>query len=185
MKVIISHDVDHITIFEHLTKDLIIPKFILRSSLELLWKNINFREYLLRFNDILKNKWNNIEKLMDFDEKMGIPSTFFVGVNNGLGMSYNLEQSEFWIRRIKERGFDVGVHGIAFDNFDEMQKEYLTFKELSGMDSFGIRMHYLRVGDETLKNLSKFGICLILQCLKQRTPIKLIICGNSLYILWM
>ncbi len=32
MKIIISHDVDHITVLEH-NRDLIIPKFIVRSFL--------------------------------------------------------------------------------------------------------------------------------------------------------
>ena len=35
MKVIISHDIDHITAREHLT-DTIIPKFIIRNKIELL-----------------------------------------------------------------------------------------------------------------------------------------------------
>jgi len=40
MKVIISHDIDHITVFEH-KKDLILPEFILRSSVELLLGSVS------------------------------------------------------------------------------------------------------------------------------------------------
>jgi hypothetical protein len=43
MKIIISHDIDHITVFEH-KKDLIIPKFIIRSFIELGLGYISFSE---------------------------------------------------------------------------------------------------------------------------------------------
>ena len=156
MKVIISHDIDHITVFEH-KKDLIIPKFILRSSAELLFGSVSKREYYYRFKEFLRNKWNNIEELMDFDEKKNIPSTFFIGVSNGLGLSYSLDHSEYWIKKIIKCGFDVGIHGIAYDDIDEMKREFSIFREISGLDYFGIRMHYLRHNDKTYTYLAEIG----------------------------
>jgi len=156
MKVIISHDVDHITVWEH-KKDLIIPKFLARNSIELVNKSISGREYLLRLKDILNNKWQNIGELMKFDKQSGIPSTFFVGVNNGLGLSYSLESAKYWVKKILENGFDVGVHGIAYNNFNDMKKEFEIFKQISGLEKFGIRMHYLRNDTKTLELLSEIG----------------------------
>jgi len=104
MKIIIYHDIDHITVFEH-KKDLIIPKFIIRSFIELGLGYISFSELGLRFRDILKNKWNNIEELMAFSIENNVPATFFIGVNNGRCLSYSLEDSKFWINKIKEKGF--------------------------------------------------------------------------------
>jgi peptidoglycan/xylan/chitin deacetylase (PgdA/CDA1 family) len=156
MKIIISHDVDHITAWEH-KKDLIIPKFLARSSIELVNRGITGKEYLLRLKDIINNKWQNIRELMEFDKQNGIPSTFFVGVSNGLGLSYPLEIAKLWVKNVLKEGFDVGVHGIAYNEFNEMKKEFEIFKQISGQKKFGIRMHYLRNDRSTLKLLSKIG----------------------------
>ncbi len=156
MKVIISHDVDHITVWEH-KKDLIIPKFTVRSSIELFIGSISFREYFLRFKELAKNKWQNLEELMEFDRGEQIPSTFFIGAANGIGLSYSLRNAEFWVKKIIEKGFNVGVHGIAFNDLKGIKKEYETFKQISGLSKFGIRIHYLRYSTVTLKFLSEVG----------------------------
>ena len=156
MKIIVSHDVDHITASEHIT-DLIIPKFIIRTNIEFLKRKISVKEHFLRSKNILKNKWNNILETMDFDEKNNIPSTFFVGVNNGIGLNYNLELAEKWINKIINNGFDCGVHGIAYKTQEDINQEYNIFKNISGLDKFGIRMHYLRHNKDTYRKLSKAG----------------------------
>jgi len=156
MKAIVSHDVDHITIWEH-NKDLIVLKFLARSSIELINKSISIKEYLLRLKDILNNKWQNVEELMTFDKENGVNSTFFVGVSNGLGLSYSLKNAQYVIKNILKEGFDVGVHGISYNNLDDMKKEYEVFKQISGEEKIGIRMHYLRSDKITLELLSKIG----------------------------
>ncbi len=155
MKAILSHDIDHITVWEH--KDLIVPKFLIKSTIEVFSQSIGFKDYILRYRDLLKNKWQNIEELIEFNKKEGIASTFFIGVNNGVGLVYSLDNAKKWANKITKLGFDVGVHGIAFDNFKDMKKEYDTFKDISNLKSFGIRMHYLRNDKSTLENLSKCG----------------------------
>ncbi len=156
MKIIISHDVDHITVWEH-NRDLIIPKFIVRSSIELVSGKISFKEYFFRFKELTKNKWQNLEELIEFDKGEQIPSTFFIGTAKCVGLSYSLKNAEFWIKEIAQRGFDVGVHGIAFNDLKGIKKEYETFKQISGLSKFGIRMHYLRNSTDTLKFLSEVG----------------------------
>ena len=156
MKIIVSHDVDHITAWEH-KKDLIIPKLAVRSSIELVIGKIGFMEYLLRFKELAKNKWQNLEELMGFDEENKVRSTFFIGVKNGLGLSYSLDNAKYWTEKIVERGFDAGVHGLAFNNYDDIKDEYDTFGNLSGLKKFGIRIHYVRKSEDTLKFLDKAG----------------------------
>jgi len=156
MKAIISHDVDHITVWEH-NRDLIIPKFVVRNIIELFYGTISCEEFALRFKDILRNKWQNIEELMAFDKSLGVESTFFVGVANGMGLRYSIELAEFWTHTILANGFDVGVHGIAYKDPELIKSEFDTFKELSGLKNFGIRMHYLRADQHTLILLNKAG----------------------------
>lgn len=156
MEVIISHDVDHITVWEH-KKDLIIPKFLIRNMIELTSGIISGKECGLRFASLFKNKWHNIKELIDFDGKECVPSTFFIAVNKALGLCYSIKDAEFWIKKILQNKFDIGLHGIAFDNFEDIKNEYNIFKKISKLDDFGIRMHYLRNDDNTVEYLNNAG----------------------------
>jgi len=158
MKIIISHDIDHLGVKEHIFKDLIIPKYIFWSILEFIKGKISlktfFRKIIGLFN---KNAWNNLKELLEFDKLSGVNSTFFVAVNNGKGLSYSQKQAKAAIDLIKKYQFNIGVHGICYDNYGGIKKEYNDFKKISGLNNFGIRMHYLRLNQETLKNLVKIG----------------------------
>ena len=171
MKIIISHDVDHITAWEH-KKDLIIPKFLARNMIELTSGAISGKECCLRFTSIFKNKWHNIEELIDFDRIESIPSTFFVAVDNALGLHYSLKNAELWIKKILQKRFDIGLHGIAFDNYEDIENEYNTFKKISKLNYFGIRMHYLRNNDNTLEYLNNAGYIFDSTLYKFQNPFK-------------
>jgi len=156
MKIIISHDVDHITVKEHLN-DTILVKFLIRSKIELLSGKISIKEYGLRLKRIFQNKWQNINEIIDFNNQNSIPSTLFVGVNNGVGLNYSIELAREMIAQILSKGADCGVHGINYDTIEGIQKEYDLFEQISGLNNFGIRMHYLRNEESTIDNISKAG----------------------------
>lgn len=156
MKIIISHDVDNLNASEHFC-DLIIPKFIIRSKIELLTGKITWVEFFSRMNELFSNKWNRLEDIIDFNKNNNIPATFFVGVNNGLGLKYSLEKATVAVKLIQSNGFEVGVHGISFDNLDAVKKEFETFAKIVGHENFGIRIHYLRNDENTLYFLSNVG----------------------------
>ncbi len=156
MKVIVSHDVDHITFWEH-RKDLIIPKFFVRNAIECATGNISFSEMMRRFGPVCSNRWHRLPELIAFDLAEKIPSTFFFGMNNGCNLNYSLRNASFWIQYAADHGFDVGVHGIGYHNSEEIRKEFSSFKTISGKTGFGIRMHYLRQTIDTLKYLSEAG----------------------------
>jgi len=156
MNIIISHDVDHITAWEHL-KSLILPKLIARALIERMTGFISWPEFGSRIGDVFRNSLHNIEDLLTFDREREIPSTFFIAVRRGRSLNYTARDAEHWIRRILETGFDVGVHGIAFDDRAEIKKEYDFFHERSRIDAFGIRIHYLSLTDRTLDYLSEAG----------------------------
>ncbi len=156
MKIIISHDVDHLHVSEHFS-DLIIPKFIVRAKIEFLIGKISLGELFSRMGELFGNKWNRIEDIIAFNKQHQIPATFFVGVNNGLGLNYPLHKAEIAIKLIQSHGCEVGVHGISFDNQVDVQKEFDTFAKIIGHKEFGIRMHYLRNNSNTLNYLSEAG----------------------------
>lgn len=157
MKAIISHDIDHITVTEHLLKDSIVPKFLIRSGIELLNGKISFSEYLGRHGELIKNKWHNIEELIAFNKANQIPSSFFIGVQNGLGLSYSKAAMLHWTRVILNSGSEIGLHGIEFDSQEKIDLEFNAFKDLSGLTKFGTRMHYVRQNAHTFHYMQQAG----------------------------
>ncbi len=171
MKVIISHDVDHITFWEH-NRDLIIPKYIVQGFIELSLGRISVFEIVGRIKKIFQNKRHKLEELMRFNKENSIPSDFFVGVSNGKGLSYTIEDAELWIKKILLEGFDVGVHGISYARHNEIKNEYDTFKCLTNLKKFGIRMHYLRHNTNTLEFLNNVNYSFDCSIFEMKNPFK-------------
>ncbi len=156
MKIIVSHDVDHLFRNDHY-KDLIYPKLWVRSTIEVLKRKYGVKEYLYRNLTAFSKIRHKIPEVIEFDRSQGIPSTFFFGMANGLGMSYSLERAKPVIHYVAEQGFDVGVHGIAYSDKDKIKEEYERMKKILGRDDFGIRTHYVRFDDETFSLFNKTG----------------------------
>ena len=156
-KVIISHDVDHLYARDHWFRDLIYPKMWIRTTLELIKHDITGREWWLRNTSCFRKQRHNLEKLMDYDEKFGIRSAFFFGMNQALGMSYKPDEAKPVIQAVYDRGFQTGVHGIEYQNAEGIRKEYDTFYRLMGFAPCGIRMHYVRFDEQTFTRLSEAG----------------------------
>ncbi len=157
MKAIISHDIDHITVTEHLLSDLIVPKFLIRTNLELALGKISLTEYVSRWTDFLKNKWQNIDELITYNNVKQVPSSFFIGVKKGLGLNYSNELAVVWMEQILSRGCELNLHGINFNDIQVIKEEKDVFRKLCKQEAKGIRMHYVRSDQETLLKLSKTG----------------------------
>lgn len=157
IRVIVSHDVDHLFAKDHWFRDLIYPKMWIRTTIELIRHSITLKEWWLRNTSCFRKNRHHINELMDFDEQHGVPSTFFFGMSRGLGMSYKPDEAKSVIQSVYERSFAVGVHGIEYQNRDKMQQEYNTFVRITGFEPCGIRMHYVRFGETTFEKLSRIG----------------------------
>jgi peptidoglycan/xylan/chitin deacetylase (PgdA/CDA1 family) len=156
MKIIVSHDVDHLTVLEH-KKDLIVQKYIIRCLFETMNGSIGLKDLQNRLHEIGSNKWQNISEIIRYDRDHRIPATFFIALNNAKGLSYPRNKAIEWIRAIQAQHFDVGIHGIHYNHFQDMKNEYQLFSEASGSNRFGIRMHYLRSTPNTRRWLEKIG----------------------------
>ena len=173
MQAIVSHDIDHITLSEHYLNDLIVPKYFVRSKIEFLTGKISASELLLRYGDVFKNQWQHIETLHNFNKQNNVPTTYFIGVNKGVGLSYSLQQAQFWINKMIAMGCDVGVHGIEFENFEKINAEYQLFKTISKQNKVGTRMHYIRTNEHTFKNMAKAGYLFDSSEMSFRAPYKI------------
>lgn len=157
MKAIISHDIDHLTVSEHLLKDLIVPKFMVRTNIELTLGKIGLEEYFLRWNDFLKNKWQNIDELIAYNKSKNIPSTFFIGVDKGIGLNYNNTPAAIWIKRIIEQGEAIGIHGICYQTLERVIHEKERFEFVFKIKPKGMRMHYVKRNENTLNYFNEAG----------------------------
>ncbi|HRD40803.1 MAG TPA: hypothetical protein PLC65_19395 [Bacteroidia bacterium] len=157
MKAIISHDIDHITVSEHLLRDMIVPKFMVRTNIELALGKIGWQEYFLRWNDFLKNKWQNIDELISFNKTKNIPSTFFIGVDKGIGLNYSNSAAAVWVKRIIEQGATVGIHGICFQSLEKVKNEKQCFEKAFNIKPKGMRMHYVKRNENTLNYFNEAG----------------------------
>lgn len=156
MRLILSHDVDNLTRKEH-KNDLIAIKMVIRAFLEVFLFRINFSTFFARLKIIMKNNLNNIEELVAFDKKYNIKSTYFFATSNDNTLAYKAEATKPLIKHILENGLNVGMHGIAFDDYNKMNEEYNKFNELHGTENIGIRMHYLRRNDDTFSYMKNIG----------------------------
>lgn len=156
MKVILSHDVDNLTRKEH-KKDLIVLKMIIRAFLELFLFRINLSTFLNRFKCIITNNFTNISELVDFDVKYNTKATYFFATSNDNTLAYKSEDPIPYIKHILKNNLNIGIHGIAFNNFKDMKNEYDKFVDLHKINTIGIRMHYLRRNDNTLSYMKNIG----------------------------
>jgi peptidoglycan/xylan/chitin deacetylase (PgdA/CDA1 family) len=157
VKIIISHDVDHLYSADHWKHDLIIPKLWVRSFLHLCQRKIDINVFLRRIKYGFEKEWNHTREVLELDKSYGIPSTFFIGMSRGLGMSYSVKSAERVIHYIKGQGFDIGVHGVEYADYEKMAQEYKRFKTIVGDYLFGMRMHYVRKDETTLRKLDDLG----------------------------
>lgn len=156
MKIIVSHDVDHLYWSDHLT-DLFYPKLWVRETLAFIKGKISAKEWWKRMCIPFHRNLHHLDEITDFDKANGIPSTFFFGMANGLGMSYKRKKALGAIKMVQSKGFETGVHGIAFDDAEAMKAEYNAYHELTGSVPSGIRMHYVRYTNKTFEMLNQAG----------------------------
>lgn len=157
MKIIISHDVDHLYASDHVVKDLILEKLWVRSFLHLCRGKISLKTFLYRLTLLFHGRMHRIDEVMAFDRAHGVPSIFFFGMDNALGMSYSRKRATPEIQKVLKAGFDAGVHGVDYRDGEKIKAEHDAFQDLSGMGSFGLRNHYVRFEDDTFQKMAQAG----------------------------
>lgn len=157
MNVIVSHDIDHLTASEHYFRDLIVPKHLVRTKLEFLDGKISFAEVCNRYMELLRNKFHNLAELKAFNDAMGIPNTFFIGVRNGSGLSYPLHKAVLAATKLMENNCKVYLHGIHYETTALILQEKELFEKHLRTDAKGIRMHYIRKDEDTLSRFAEAG----------------------------
>ena len=146
MKIIVSHDVDHLFLTDHLL-DTFLPGLLLKSFKEYYNGDLSFKRLWDRFT---KMQLNQIKELHTFNKSKQVSETFFFGMRNALNLSYHFEKAEPFIQYLLNENVPIGLHGIAYNDKNQLQieMERLT-KLLGGKKISGIRNHYLRQSSNT------------------------------------
>lgn len=153
MKIIISHDVDHLYITEHL-KDTFLPGSLIRTFKSLTKSSIGIKQAFQRYSF----KVNRVQELHEFNKSHGVKETFFFGMRNGLNLSYNYQKAFPLIKYLVNENVLVGLHGQGYNNIDLLKEEKdRILQALPAGYPLGIRNHYLRQDANTLNIMSQLG----------------------------
>ncbi|MCL3779156.1 hypothetical protein EMN47_02035 [Prolixibacteraceae bacterium JC049] len=146
MKVIVSHDVDHLYWGEHF-----FDRFLFGSIYRAFKEVLSNRESLLNVaSRFLDFRLNNIDELILFDKQYGVKPTYFFGMDNALSLSYDYKKTELYINKVLESGGFVGLHGIDYNSKLHMSREKERLQKMLPEEyCFGIRNHYLRQSEKT------------------------------------
>lgn len=156
MKIVLSHDVDHLNWQEHYVKDLFVPKQLIRNTLALLKGRITLQLYFTRLK--MWGRMHRIPELMKEYDKRDIRATFFFGMNNALNLSYKKERAIPVMLALKEANHEVGMHTIEVNSPQKTNKEISDFTKLSSQQLFGVRSHYLRLNGVSFNTFSNAQI---------------------------
>ncbi len=153
MKIIISHDVDHLYLAEHL-KDTFLPGSIIRTSKSLLKGAINIKQAFSRYSSQL----NRVRELHEYNAAYGVRETFFFGMRKGLNLSYDYQRSFSLIKYLVDQDVLVGLHGMGYNSIELLREEMQRIQSaLPAGYPLGIRNHYLRKDSNTLNYMSQLG----------------------------
>lgn len=160
--VVLSHDVDHLGLREHL-----IDGFLARYAANIARQNLvgRFRpiQALDNYWGIVQaafghDRWDAIEDLLACERRLGVRSTWFVPVRRGAGIAFDLPRAAALARTLHEAGIEVGLHGQSPDSAREFASEAEDLGKAIGAPVIGCRMHYLRLTRAALDGFEAAGI---------------------------
>lgn len=152
MKIIISHDVDHLYLSDH-WRDAFLPGLALRSLKSCLRGQLSISAIANRFSF----RMNRINELQAFNQRHHIPATYFFGMRTGLKLSYHWRTAKEYVRFLQDSGNEIGLHGMAYNDVEKLREEKKRLEEILELPVEGIRNHYLRLAESTLPTMAKLG----------------------------
>lgn len=154
MKIILSHDVDHLNMDEH-WKDFYLYGLLYRSIRGLYNSGISSKQLISRF---VHNRLTRVFELNEFNQRHSIIATFFFGMHRGLNLSYSWKKAGKYISELQQKDALIGLHGMQYDSCKGLKKERNRILQfLPENYPLGIRNHYLRTNKDTHKIMDQLG----------------------------
>jgi peptidoglycan/xylan/chitin deacetylase (PgdA/CDA1 family) len=159
---VLSHDVDHLGLREHL-----VDRFLIRYGASICRQELVHRFRPGRALDALcgialaaagRDRWDALPDLLEAERRAGVKSTWFLAVRRGLGISYGRAGIVRALAALRAAGADVGLHGQNHGDAEALATEARELSELREGPVLGLRMHYLRLTRETLDGMERAGL---------------------------
>jgi peptidoglycan/xylan/chitin deacetylase (PgdA/CDA1 family) len=101
------------------------------------------------------NPYNNIDLLMDLEEKHGMKSTFFFRPRYDDGTPVSAYADS--IRTLMGRGWEVGAHLNDAESLESVASQRELIGDVCGFAPTGCRIHYLRLGPNSHSFIRRAG----------------------------
>ena len=149
---VMTHDIDYLSkftpglVFREVVKNFLLNRRHVDFSAR--WKRL--REYSGFFRRERDPYVYSILRMLEIEEEHGIQASwlFKAGGKDKRDVSYSLRGSRarMVLRRIRERGHDIGLHPSfhAHDDFAMLQREQARLERAAGVRTESVRQHYLR-----------------------------------------
>jgi len=87
----------------------------------------------IRLAALFEKRINRLEELLEFDKQNAVQASYFVGVANGLSLSYSTKQAESIINYLQDKDVDLGIGDRVIiegllpwkENFKRLSKDHL------------------------------------------------------------
>jgi peptidoglycan/xylan/chitin deacetylase (PgdA/CDA1 family) len=102
------------------------------------------------------NPYYGVPTIMEFEERLGIRSTFFFRPEYDDGSQ--IQQYADSIKELVKNEWEIGLHANKTSTVEEVVAEKEALERIVGKPVFGSRVHYLRVTEDTFLNLARAQI---------------------------
>lgn len=126
----------------------IINKFIM-SNEDIQKRRERFAKFIYFFAKGIDPYRDGMKKIYEFEDKLGIKSTFFFksGGNSKYDARYRWDEFLIdFVKKLRNADFEIGFHPSfeTFDKIEMMRTEKENLETLINFDVKGVRQHYLR-----------------------------------------
>lgn len=159
----LSHDVDHLSLAEHLA-DGLLPRLALHALRKDLLRRFRPRRALaslacLAGAPFSGDAWAEApERLLEAEARAGVKSSWFFAVHRGLGIGYSRDAAAAAVSRVLAAGHEVGLHSQRPDDGAGLEEEVGLLRALAERPVAGVRMHYLRLTPTVYDAAARAGL---------------------------
>lgn len=103
--------------------------------------------------------WNNFKEWMELENKYDVRSAFYFLHKDAGGSTYDFTDVEDVVKDLDKGHWEIGLHGTfqSATNLQNIVREKNSLEKILGKNIQGIRMHYLRISEKSLKLQEETG----------------------------
>lgn len=97
--------------------------------------------------------WKNFKQWMELEKKYDVRSAFYFLSKGAGGSTYDFNNIENILKGLDREDWEIGLHGTydSAKNLDVLMEEKTSLEKILRKPVYGIRLHYLRISEISLK----------------------------------